>query len=526
MLNIGVGVLGFAFAGCGSNDSKDSGKKSNVTDPDAPAASCSKTPTASLTDELFGHSQLDDDRALIETLVRQGSRPVSVRVVDAYRAGAGVDASHFELVEEVDGVPLCGPHAFAHVIGDTPSLPRFVDYVVPASAGEEAFGDPEALLAAAAVAIGEPPSTSKLRTATRCLQPVDFTLAPAYEIQASIGERPFLITGDRRGPYKIVPQSLHAAATASATATASVFKRNPYDKARVDVPLDVDADGYLHSHILKIVSSSGELTVPIAVDGKFTAAPNDKDFAATSLMAHAEEQIAYDMSFRATSADDCLPIEIQPHAKDGPVYLASWNQDTSHPRILVPDGDGVTLQNLALDYDAVAHELGHHFVYQHLKALDYQPSLVIHEGMADFFVYAHTGDTCLAESICPADSLACIVPGKCLRSGDFKVSNMKFYNELYEKAPFHQQSQALSGMLVAMGADASIGADAIAKIAFASIDFLKAKSDLSDFLVAILSGDQAAFGGTHACKIVEIAKDYGLKDETAAVDCKTFQKTP
>ena len=96
-------------------------------------------------------------------------------------------------------------------------------------------------------------------------------------------------------------------------------------------------------------------------------------------------------------------------------------------------GRGVQVfNNMGLDIDVVAHEVGHFIVWQGIQfsvpRMDESQKIhtaAIHEGLADFFTFASTGDACLAESICSADAFvddrlkrACEAPS-CLRLGKY-----------------------------------------------------------------------------------------------------------
>lgn len=529
-----IGGLAINLFACGKED--DTGKKKPSTTVPAPSGSDAPADTAPVAGSCFRQPEttlrlvedeaLTLDRAAVERKLAQLTPSgFDVRITNAYRNAAGGDASHFDLVQEFGGIPLCGYRPRASVVHGDVSLPIIASYKAPESISDAAFGTPEAALALGAASIGAHAGTAEVRQAERCLAPSAGELVPAFDILASIADEPYRLIANSSELLSIEAQSMHAT-----QAKATIFKRNPKEAAPVDMLIDVGGDGSLNIPNLRVVTTSGAVAGPKAVNGKLAPAAGTPAFLEVTVFAHAAEQLAYNLQFRTIGEADCMPIEIEAHAASGPVYRPSWNQKATadspggHPRILVPDEVPGTLKNLALDYDAVAHEMGHHFVYQRLKSLSYAPSLVIHEGLADFFVFAHTGDTCLAESICPedTDSALCVVHGQCLREGDVAKSGMRFYTKDYNAAPYHKRSQALSGMLVDLGKDPAIGSAAIAKVMYAGIDFLKEKSEIGDWLEAVLQGDKAVFAGAHACAIVAKAKEFGLTEETAAMDCKTY----
>ncbi len=489
------------------------------------AANCKAQPKLSLTDPELGERDRHDLSRIRDALAKEIPGHLEVRVVDAHRDLS--DSLHVDFVPTVQGVPLCGESQRAHVVHGEVIVPRWTASVAPKSTEDEAFGTQESALRAAVIHASLDLATAEVRSAERCLALENGALEPAWQIFARIDGLPYRIVSGPGGVREVEAQVLHAAGTAT------VYRRNVLESATTPFPLDLDGDGTrLSSARFKLVDKAGALAGPTAAGGVFAPEPGTPEFTDVSMFAHAEEMLAWFAQYTGFGAADCLPIELEAHAtvilpnkkesSNNAVYLAAWNQKSGNPRIALGDGDGNTLQNIGTDFDAVSHELGHHFVYRVVKALDFEPSLVIHEGLADFFVFAYTGDTCLGESLCPESSGACILPGRCLRIGDSDVSGMKFHNETYAKYSYHAKSQALSGFLIALGREPTIGVDDATKIAFASIEFLKAKSTLADFVLAILLADKAAFKGVHACAIVAKAKEHGLNEETLGVDCNAY----
>lgn len=489
------------------------------------SANCKAQPKLSLTEPELGERDRHDLSRIRDALAREIPGHLEVRVVDAHRDLS--DSLHVDFVPTVQGVPLCGASQRAHVVRGEVIVPRWTASVAPRSTESEAFGTQESALSAAAAHASLDLATAEVFSAERCLALEGGALEPAWQIFARIDGLPYRIVAGPGGVREVEPQVLHAAGTAT------VFRRNVLEPAPAAFPLDLADDGTrLASARFKVVDKDGALAGPTAAGGAFAPAPGTPAFIEVSMFAHAEEMLSWFAQYTGFGAADCLPIELEAHAtvkfdkqkesRNNAVYLASWSQKSGNPRISLGDGDGELLQNIGTDFDAVAHELGHHFVYRVVKALDFEPSLVIHEGLADFFVFAYTGDTCLGESLCPAESGFCILPGQCLRVGDSDISGVKFNNEIYAKYSYHVKSQALSGYLIALGRDPAVGVDAATKIAFSSIEFLKAKSTLNDFVVALLLADKASFKGTHACAIVAKAKEHGLNEETVGVDCNAY----
>lgn len=91
---------------------------------------------------------------------------------------------------------------------------------------------------------------------------------------------------------------------------------------------------------------------------------------------------------------------------DNAVYLPSGSTGVSAPEILIGTGwedDGRQsipreLQYLGKDADVTMHEFGHHIVFRAVTEVRGE-SLAMHEGFADYFTYAVTGNSSLAESV-------------------------------------------------------------------------------------------------------------------------------
>lgn len=90
---------------------------------------------------------------------------------------------------------------------------------------------------------------------------------------------------------------------------------------------------------------------------------------------------------------------------DNAVYLPAGSDGLSDPEIVIGSGweaDQASvprgLQYLGKDTDVSMHEFGHHVIYRAITEIKGQ-SLAMHEGFADYFTYAITGNNLLAESV-------------------------------------------------------------------------------------------------------------------------------
>lgn len=195
------------------------------------------------------------------------------------------------------------------------------------------------------------------------------------------------------------------------------------------------------------------------------------------------------------------------------VYLPNGAGE-GFPQIQLGDGDGSALTNLLIDPEVISHELGHHIVYQNLKDTRGE-SLVLHEGLADFFVFARTKNPCLGESICPISSAVC-ESSQCLRTAD------NSYTLDGPDLPLdpHKTSQLISGLLWDVGA--GIGLVTTAGIVYHAINYLKSDSGYTEFLVALMVSDRDINQGKNACFIKEVALLRGFTNNIGRIDCNQF----
>ena len=164
------------------------------------------------------------------------------------------------------------------------------------------------------------------------------------------------------------------------------------------------------------------------------------------------------------------------------------------PTIALGNGDNDQLRNLLPDPEVISHELGHHLAYRYLTSTRGQ-SLDLHEGMADALVYYQTGNSCLAETICPSTKVC--VSRKCLRTGE---NNLTYLSTLNMKSG-HKKSQLISGLLWDIGK--RIGNQQAAALLIRSFSFLTASADYAGLIVALQQADSSLFRGKYYCSAIK-----------------------
>lgn len=158
------------------------------------------------------------------------------------------------------------------------------------------------------------------------------------------------------------------------------------------------------------------------------------------------------------------------------------------------DGAARALQYLGRDADVSMHEFGHHIVYRSIKETSDQ-SGAMHEGFADYFAYAVTGNNKLAETILRGTSP--------LREGNLTGSVQN-----YLSSPPHKAGQFWSSALWEVRESLGTWKDGIAKadrIIWDSIDFLRRNADYYEAIAAIAKSAElfAAKNGDNAVELKE-----------------------
>lgn len=304
--------------------------------------------------------------------------------------------------------------------------------------------------------------------------------------------------------------------------SARVYAKNPEDGILKDFDLqNLLGGGILKNDYFDVVPDEGNRVVQ--PDHQFNFPPESPGFKEASLFAHANEAFDWfqDIGYRWLSDDDVITIVAGASGTGGDQNNATYLPGTEiyTPLILVGDGDGTVLRDLTLDSDVVSHELGHHVIFRRLVTVEGE-SVVIHEGLSDFFVFAKTGDSCLGESICPTGSNACMIPNQCLRSAE---SGIRYGQSPYSQLGPHLQGQVVSGTL--WQAAGTSGLTEMAMLANKAIDYLPAEdASIKDLFLALLNADKDFFDGSHGCKIIEAAIENGYSPLLSDITCQSFSE--
>ena len=179
---------------------------------------------------------------------------------------------------------------------------------------------------------------------------------------------------------------------------------------------------------------------------------------------------------------------------DNAQYLWSGPTGRGNPEILIGYGgynstSCGTLKELGKDMDVVMHEFGHHVVFRGLSNSK-QQSVALHEGFADYFTYAVSGNNLLAENSYPGRASlrqGNIQPGTTFTKFKPRAGGGYLGVLDYLSAP-HSIGEFWSGILwelrTTLGRN-STGSYKMDKIVWDSIDLIKSDGGLNDGVFAV-----------------------------------------
>lgn len=302
------------------------------------------------------------------------------------------------------------------------------------------------------------------------------------------------------------------------TGEATVYERNPIDGRVAIFEFPVAGDGTLTNNFFQTMPTGKDRASN--ADNKFNFASNTLEFAEASVFSHANSMLAwfFDKGFEWNASENIdikLHVVFSGNNKNNALYQPADSTTSGKPTISIGDGDGLLLQGLALDSDVVSHELGHHVVYRTLTSVQGE-SLVLHEGLADYFAFAESGDSCLAESICPADSPACWVRGQCLRTAN---NTLTYQSSEFSALQAHLRGQLISGFLIDLKDDPQTDEGEMIDVVMAAVSYLLPFSGYRDFLLSLFLADERLHGYKNACAIQRVAEARGFSSLIEDVNC-------
>ncbi len=353
-----------------------------------------------------------------------------------------------------------------------------------------------------------------------CLWADGGSLHPVWVWEVEVDKLNYTVVADESRSYKFQAKHFHA------DGKATIYPSNVLDAATQVFPLrDMKTTGYLENkYFVTVVESPFDYAQVMSLDFTFDPSSQTSSFEEVSLFTNANRALEW-LESVGYSNFGTIPIRIAVHADfQGDSNNALYQPGSNYDVIYVGDGDGTVLQNLATDSDVVGHELGHHVVYHTVTEIAGE-SLVIHEGLADYFNFARTGNACLGESICPDTAYGnkiCYVPKKCLRTAE---NTLKYgASDLPREA--HQRSQFISGLLWDLYSKDGIELNDVTHMVLKSIDLLVKDSGYKHLIVGMLLADHALFQGKNCSVILNRANERGLSTFLSDISCATVALTP
>ncbi len=355
----------------------------------------------------------------------------------------------------------------------------------------------------------DPRTRLELISTKDCWKIVNGRAQLVWEIQLKRGTRRWFAQADAHTVYRLINNDMHA------VREAFVYYPN-INEAGETVLIDTDAEGFLHNCCFHSLPYRGTPLQIVSDAVKFL--PDDKHYAELAAYTFANRMLKFFQKL-GYQWQDPQPLQLSVHAQDISTQRLSNNASyepantTRGARIFIADGDNYTLQNLPLDFDVVAHEFSHHIIYRTLKAR-HEQALALHEGLADYFTYAATGDSCLGESICPRGSPICYVDGQCLRTADNDLQLEANQNQ-------HIKGQVVSALLWDLHTQWHVPTTKVLRIVFDTVAALGSDSDLRAFALTLLH--VALLHGDYSCAIIGEFHERGLLHDLA---CESFQANP
>lgn len=421
----------------------------------------------------------------------------------------------------VNGIPLCEYHVRAHELSDRSvfmlgNVPDVDSY----DAGPSEWPDFNQTWVNVTASIRQESGQNsiQLRHRSKCLLTANQRLMPVWKVKVDAGGLPYYALADA---YETVS---FEAGFFDIDKTASVFEHNILSGSLQNVTLkDLSADGTMHSTYLKTVIPSGWTRIQ-STSTSLEFPTTDKRFEELQAYANAQRHFDYFASIGFQWYGPA-PLELRLHVKpqgraNNALFMPGSDFDGSLPSISIDDGDGEELRNLVTDSDVMSHEFGHHVIYKTLRKVDGE-SLVLHEGLADFFAFARTSDGCLGESICPEKSGACIVENQCLRTS---VNNLKYDDATWNQwagARYrlgHLHGQLISGMLWDLLKSGDVPVEDLPKLVLQAISYFQESSGFRDLMLGLFTADKELYGSKYGEKIKAAAEARNLGEFFSDVD--------
>ncbi len=509
-------IAAFELISCGGQE-KNSSRSPITTD-----EICDTLTTANLT-ALSLDSRKSAFLTKSETIISDlFPAPIEPHIItDSYIDGVG--SQHIDFSFSINSVPLCQFYSRVHSLNDetivTGKLPKNLPLKHIPTQWQSTNNEQQLIMDSL-----ELKGTAKVLSKKECLVWDKGNLKAGFELDFTVNNLPY---------YGLVADNQVIKSEARffdvVTEQAKVYERttstNTITVKTITLPGMSDGGSLCSARFRTVVPSN--VTQAFATNASFDFPTTDQRFKETSIFTNITTQSNWFLSLGILKAWPGPKIDLfmdgtNNFKNNTSVYLPQTN--SSNPTIKLGAGDNKDLQNLYFDYDVVSHELGHHIVYRTLKTTSGE-SLVLHEGLADFFVFSNTKDPCLGRLICPSTGSLCY-SSACLRTGLFPLS----LTDSSLPVQAHKRSQFISSLLWDLGNGntkfgvTNIGLEVITKDTLKAIEFFPQDAGYAAFIKSLMQADKVLYKSANCSAIQAAALSRGMGNSLAAenVDCKNI----
>ena len=436
------------------------------------------------------------------------------------------------------GVPLCGIHARSHKLTDgsgllmgevpgnldiDPNQTSTVDHWPDLRLTQDFFErtmlfaeeDPEDALTYGGENTSQTANNQRWIKEERCFLVKNQKLQPVWNLTVRMGGVLYAALADDQQVHQLQPQFF--AVDGKGTTWAHNRSTPPTAERAL---YGLIGDGTLSSELLRTVVPP-EIPKAREPNHIFNYPPSDRRIEEVTAYANGQDHLRWFQGLGFTWYG-VKPLELRIHYKpqnkpNNALFEPGDETTNVPPTITIDDGDGSELQNLVTDGDVVSHELGHHVLFKTLKTVMGE-SLVLHEGLSDYFVFARTGDACLGETICPPDSGQCQLRGKCLRSA---ANRLVYKDEMWQAFSAgrsnqlgHLHGQLISGMMWDLQKSELFPGNELPQLSMKAASLFAENSNFCQFIRALYAADRELFAGRHLEAIKSVAQIRGLGEFT------------
>jgi hypothetical protein len=337
-------------------------------------------------------------------------------------------------------------------------------------------------------------------SASRCFALKRGTLRPVWRMSLALGRDVYSVYGDNREIYAAEADFYHAAGTA---------RVYPYDSVSTPTLVTenlqgLSGTGELASAAFKVNATIGTVRA-VSAANSYIYDVNAPEFEETSAFVNATKHLRFleSLGFGWYGPRPLIISLRRTGFPNNARFLVTTNAPESLPVVEIGKGDGITLKNLGVDAGVVSHELGHFAIYRNVTKTSGE-SFVLHEGLADYLEAARSGDGCLGDSLCPAESKACMIPAKCLRiaANNFRYQDPDWQEWLSPSGQYtHLHGQIFSGLLWDLRQVARGGKVLFDQLVMRTIGHLPPESGFEDFLNQLVITDKELNAGLHGSQI-------------------------